>query len=54
VFFEPEETETLYSDDETKDEVVEDISQEIIEEVKPEPIEMGSSTKILNYFKRND
>jgi len=50
VFFEPEETETLYSDDETKEE----IPQEIIEEVKPEPIEMGSSTKILNYFKRND
>jgi hypothetical protein len=42
VFFEPEETEVLYSD------------EEIIEEVKPEPIEMGSSTKILNYFKRND
>ena len=54
VFFEPEETETLYSDDETKDEVVEEIPQEIIEEVKPEPIEMGPSTKILNYFKRND
>jgi len=55
VFFEPEETEALYSDDENKDEIVEEIQQEIIEEdVKPEPIEMGSSTKILNYFKRND
>jgi hypothetical protein len=54
VFFEPEETENLYSGDETKEEIAEEIPQEIIEEVKPEPIEMGPSTKILNYFKRND
>jgi hypothetical protein len=55
VFFEPEETETLYSDDETKDEIVEETQQEIIEDyIKPQPIEMGPSTKILNYFKRND
>jgi len=55
VFFEPEETEVLYSDDDTKEEIAEETPQETIEEVvKPEPIEMGSSTKILNYFKRND
>jgi hypothetical protein len=55
VFFEPEETEVLYSDDDTKEEIAEEAPQETIEEVvKPEPIEMGSSTKILNYFKRND
>ena len=48
VFFNPEENEVLYSDDEKQvDEVFE-------EEVKPQPVEMAPTAKILNYFKRND
>lgn len=56
VFFNPEETEILYSDDEKKvEEIVEEKVEEIVEEeVKPQPVEMAPTTKILNYFKRND
>lgn len=54
VFFNPEESEILYSDDnKTKETVVEE-EETIEEEIKPEPIEMVPTTKILNYFKRND
>lgn len=44
VFFNPEESEILYSDENEKSE----------EEIKPKPIEMVPTAKILNYFKRND
>jgi hypothetical protein len=48
VFFNPEESEVLYSDDEKK------IEEVVEEEVKPQPVEMAPTAKILNYFKRND
>ena len=48
VFFNPEETEVLYSDDEKKE-----VPEEIVE-VIPQPVEMAPTAKILNYFKRND
>jgi hypothetical protein len=48
VFFNPEETEVLYSDDEKKE-----VTEEIVE-IIPQPVEMAPTAKILNYFKRND
>jgi hypothetical protein len=52
VFFNPEESEVLYSDDSKTVETIDIGKSE--QEIKPEPIEMVSTTKVLNYFKRND
>lgn len=52
VFFNPEESEVLYSDDSKTVETIDIEKSE--QEIKPEPIEMVSTTKVLNYFKRND
>jgi hypothetical protein len=52
VFFNPEESEVLYSDDSKTVETIDIDKPE--QEIKPEPIEMSPTAKILNYFKRND
>ena len=54
VFFNPEESEILYSDDNKTEETVVEEEESVEEEMKPEPIEMVSTAKVLNYFKRND